>query len=62
MVWFKSCPRCAKGDMAFEADEEDSRIRCVQCGYSKYVANSYQAALVVEESAPQRELVGELAL
>ena len=48
--------------MVFEADQEDSRIRCVQCGYSKYVANSYQAALAVENSAPDQELVGELAL
>ena len=62
MIWFKSCPRCARGDMVFEADQEDRRIKCVQCGYSKYVANSYQAALAVRNSALSRDLMSQLAI
>lgn len=30
MIWFKSCPRCAVGDMT--RDEDGDRL-CLQCGY-----------------------------
>ena len=30
MIWFKSCPRCAVGDMTL--DEDGDRL-CLQCSY-----------------------------
>ena len=43
MVWFKSCPRCDKGDIMFEQDTDGCRIKCVQCGYSQATDSQYQA-------------------
>ena len=32
MIWFKSCPRCRRGDMTF--DEDGDRF-CLQCGHAQ---------------------------
>ncbi len=56
MVWFKSCPRCDKGDITFEQDRDGCRVKCVQCGYSKDTASQYQAARMLEESLSKKFL------
>ena len=33
MIWFKSCPRCKRGDMTL--DEDGDRL-CLECGYVQY--------------------------
>lgn len=49
MMWLKSCPRCATGDMYL--DEDDAR-HCLQCGYTQEsavsTASSGDVAAVLE--------------
>ena len=32
-MWFKSCPRCEKGDIVEGQDKFGRHIQCLQCGY-----------------------------
>ncbi len=45
MVWIKSCPRCVNGDLILETEPDGWCVRCLQCGYTKDVEDSIQAAL-----------------
>ena len=34
MVWFKSCPRCKRGDLRLLTDSQGAKyIECLQCGH-----------------------------
>jgi hypothetical protein len=33
MIWFKSCPRCATGDVLLDRDVYGSYLLCLQCGF-----------------------------
>ena len=35
MIWYKSCPRCSRGDLYL--DEDDCK-HCLQCGYTQGAA------------------------
>ena len=37
MFWFKRCPRCA-GDLYEDNDQFGQFVTCVQCGFSKDIA------------------------
>ena len=62
MVWFKSCPRCDRGDIMFEQDRDGCRVKCVQCGYSKDTHSQDQAAKMLKEMSLGRELLAQLAV
>lgn len=49
MIWFKSCPRCERGDVIFEEESEGCRIKCAQCDYSLEVDSRYEATLVLQQ-------------
>ena len=62
MVWFKSCPRCEKGDLMLEDAGDSWCVRCIQCGYSKDVKHPAQAAMAVQVEARSTALAVEMAL
>lgn len=33
MIWYKSCPKCGKGDLLLERDLVGYFRQCLQCGY-----------------------------
>ena len=33
MLWFKSCPKCERGDMIEGQDQYGAYMECVQCGF-----------------------------
>ena len=39
MMWLKSCPKCKTGDLALERDAYGSYMRCLQCGFLKYLVH-----------------------
>ena len=49
MMWFKSCPRCTKGDVLFEEEREGCRVRCAQCGFSREVNSRYEASQLLQQ-------------
>ncbi len=64
MVWFKSCPRCHKGDIALDRDLYGWYLQCLQCSYTKDIATPAEAERVLHMlrlSAQERELVAKLA-
>ncbi len=61
MVWLKSCPRCSAGDLILEDGREECSVKCVQCGYVKYVDNPDQAATAMKTLARSLELAAGLA-
>ena len=52
MVWYKSCPKCGKGDLMLERDIYGWFRQCVQCGYLKDLQ-------VAKKPAPAPQLVTE---
>ena len=36
MLFFKSCPKC-KGDVEFNNDMDGDYVRCLMCGFSRYL-------------------------
>ena len=40
MIWFKSCPRCQRGDVILDRDIYSWYVQCLQCGYMKDLENS----------------------
>ncbi len=61
MVWLKSCPRCSAGDLILEDGREECSVKCVQCGYVKYVDNPAQAATAMKSLTLSLELTARLA-
>ena len=49
MMWFKSCPRCERGDVLFEEERDSCRVRCAQCGFSREVDSRYEASQVLKQ-------------
>lgn len=43
MIMFKACPRCRTGDVVAEGDDYGRRMDCLQCGYSRDVAEPVRA-------------------
>ena len=37
MMRLKSCPKCKTGDMVLDRDAYGSYMRCLKCGYLRYV-------------------------
>lgn len=33
MIWYKSCPKCGRGDLLLERDLVGYYRQCLQCGY-----------------------------
>ena len=52
MVWYKSCPKCGRGDLMLERDIYGWFRQCVQCGYLEDLR-------VAEKPAPVPQLVAE---
>ena len=52
MVWYKSCPKCGRGDLMLERDTYGWFRQCVQCGYLEDLR-------VAEKSASVPQLVAE---
>ena len=61
MVWLNSCPRCCRGDVILDNDRYGWHVRCVQCGYTKDVANPYRAGAALQQLTTQREVMAEMA-
>ena len=59
MMWFKSCPRCTKGDVLFEEEREGCRVRCAQCGFSREVDSRYEASQILQQGELTRQLLLE---
>ncbi len=38
MIWYKSCPKCGKGDLMLERDLVGFYRQCLQCGYMQDLA------------------------
>ena len=62
MMWFKSCPRCERGDVIFEEEREGCRVKCVQCGFSREVDSHYEASRVLQARLPEQRLLEQLAV
>ena len=37
MLWFKSCPKCERGDVVLQKDFYGPHFLCLQCGYVRDV-------------------------
>ena len=37
MLRLKSCPKCKTGDMVLDRDAYGSYMRCLQCGFLRYL-------------------------
>ena len=62
MIWYKSCPRCEKGDMILD---EDNYKNCLQCGYVQYSATQLDISnelvkLLQFLDGSEKTMVGEL--
>ena len=55
MMWFKSCPRCERGDVLFEEERDGCRVRCAQCGFSREVGSRYEASRVLQQGELTRQ-------
>ena len=59
MMWFKSCPRCERGDVFFEEERHGCRVRCAQCGFSREVDSRYEADRVLQQGGLSRQVLLE---
>ena len=59
MMWFKSCPRCERGDVIFEENRDGGRMRCAQCGFSREVDSRYEASQVLQQGELTRQMLLE---
>ena len=50
-MWYKSCPKCHKGDLALGQDIYGWYRECVQCGYLEDLP-SQQASKLAPVTAP----------
>ena len=62
MMWFKSCPRCDRGDMLFEEEREGCRVKCVQCGFSREVDSRYEVNRVLQAGLPEQRVLEQQAV
>ena len=43
-MWYKSCPRCERGDIMLSKDEYGWHIQCVQCAFIKDMDDPREAS------------------
>ncbi len=43
MIWYKSCPKCHRGDLMLERDLVGYYRQCLQCGYMQDVVKQQTA-------------------
>lgn len=54
-ILFKSCPYCKTGDISLEEYEGEKLWSCVQCGWSKDLAEGDKKLVRIEPSTPRWE-------
>ena len=53
MIWFKSCPRCATGDLTLDSDMHGSYVMCLACGFSRDL-DANRVASLIKQARPRK--------